>query len=752
MKTGKRIISIIVALVMLLSIFTGCGKTETPSGASGTVNVDTNWATKENGDPMPMEEYARSIWYGFAPEELLNQDPDSTTITWKQYCQMIHSMLMCKNTAMAEEWLQLASLALKSDQAMVRDQGCFVLYRAAELMGEAFNDDNGYLRAASTNPHLLPSNDGTLPFLFDYTPFTGQGHDAWVFEDNHEGLFGAMRYYDAAMMFCQFRMSLCSFETLYNTRLDIIGPLTLREAAVSVLRLYECTEDVSDQFWLEQIDKISAEAAANGEPEAVTALREQILNSESAIVKSDTLIPGKTYTGTAYYVSPNGNDNNDGRSPERAWRTVDRVNENGFSYGDAVFFERGGTYRGVLYLYDPEGYVTVSAYGEGKKPVLTSSPECAAAAEKWTLWHEDNGVKIWKYYKDCLDCGLIVFDDTYIGNKILADWSGKQWVNEDGTPFDIASALTENLDFFSDDAGKFGGARDFYVNDCTAEDVQYGPLYLRCDQGNPGEVYDCIELCTMVTTEMTGGAYEGTVLNGIFGAVYDNLCVKYYPMGGICVGPNPDCVVQNCEIAWGGGCVQYVQNGKVTGQMGDAINGCGTENCAITGNYIHDIVASPLIIEAYSDVAVKNIDISGNLIERCNNGINISGNENTSFENVSFDDNIFYLLGVSDLGKYDIRRGTCISEWTACFRFRDPYEYTGCTISGNQMYYPLQFFYYCDVPMPAMTDNVCVPSKHNLLFADIRYDAEVGPYYPAYMAESEQIMKNVFGDTTSAVK
>lgn len=104
------------------------------------------------------------------------------------------------------------------------------------------------------------------------------------------------------------------------------------------------------------------------------------------------------------------------------------------------------------------------------------------------------------------------------------------------------------------------------------------------------------------------------------------------------------------------------------------------------------MVSSPLIIEAYSDGAVKNIDVSGNLMERCYNGINIS------------------------------------------------------------MYYPRHFFYYCNVPMPAMSNNLCVPLKYNPFFADIRYDVEVGPYYPAYMTEADYIIKNVYGDITNVVK
>ena len=187
--------------------------------------------------------------------------------------------------------------------------------------------------------------------------------------------------------------------------------------------------------------------------------------------------------------------------------------------------------------------------------------------------------------------------------------------------------------------------------------------------------------------------------------------------------------------------------------MGDAINGCGLQYGSVMGNYIHDIASSALIIESYSDVQFSNISISGNLIERTSNGINIRNNHNISFESVSFDDNVFYLTGVSDTGRYDVRSGRMMdgSEWTACYRIRDPYKYTNCSISGNKLYYPLYFFYYCDVPLPAMSDNLYVPSKYNHNFADLRYNVEVGPFLPASLSEADTIISNVFYDATSIV-
>lgn len=61
--------------------------------------------------------------------------------------------------------------------------------------------------------------------------------------------------------------------------------------------------------------------------------------------------------GHTYYVSPQGSDSNSGRSEQRPWRTVNRVNNAALSAGDQVLFEGGKTFSGQL---EPGHGVTVS--------------------------------------------------------------------------------------------------------------------------------------------------------------------------------------------------------------------------------------------------------------------------------------------------------------------------------------------------------------------------------------------------------
>ena len=90
--------------------------------------------------------------------------------------------------------------------------------------------------------------------------------------------------------------------------------------------LVGCQRSISDQT---QETPVPQTAAAVLSVEKDAELRadlqtriDEILNSETEIVHSATYVPGETYTGTAYYVYNDGDDNNDGLTPETAWQTI----------------------------------------------------------------------------------------------------------------------------------------------------------------------------------------------------------------------------------------------------------------------------------------------------------------------------------------------------------------------------------------------------------------------------------------------
>ena len=68
-------------------------------------------------------------------------------------------------------------------------------------------------------------------------------------------------------------------------------------------------------------------------------LKNSILNTKTEV----------TFTGTAHYVSNDGNDEADGLTTETAWKTNAKVSAAELNPGDAVFFRRGDLFRGRVF-------------------------------------------------------------------------------------------------------------------------------------------------------------------------------------------------------------------------------------------------------------------------------------------------------------------------------------------------------------------------------------------------------------------
>ncbi|MBN1405090.1 MAG: chitobiase/beta-hexosaminidase C-terminal domain-containing protein [Candidatus Omnitrophica bacterium] len=88
-----------------------------------------------------------------------------------------------------------------------------------------------------------------------------------------------------------------------------------------------------------------------------------------------------------YYISRDGNDFDDGFSPETAWQTITRVNYYiGFRPGDRILFRRGDIWQNRLIIPAsgmPDLPITFGAYGSGAKPVVYGI--CAEEKNYWNM-------------------------------------------------------------------------------------------------------------------------------------------------------------------------------------------------------------------------------------------------------------------------------------------------------------------------------------------------------------------------------
>ena len=274
-------------------------------------------------------------------------------------------------------------------------------------------------------------------------------------------------------------------------------------------------------------------------------------------------------SGTSYYVAANGNDENDGMSPESAWQTVSKVDSMAEKLlpGDAVFFKRGEIFRGI---FAAAPGVTYSAFGEGEKPRIYVWDKNSASP---SLWEKTDAPGVWYYKEDCeLDIGNIVFDDEFCARKVYKSFE------HDGTtldyhkqrPFTDYHDLTEDFTFFQDSRPE-GDKK----------------LYLRCNKGNPGELFKDIEMSKRLTCIRIGKQNDGVTL--------DNLRISFAGIHGAAGHYGDNITVRNCEFKWIGGCIQF-QVGELKSffihrtwptPLGNAIELGQARNFNVYNNYIH---------------------------------------------------------------------------------------------------------------------------------------------------------------------
>ena len=326
--------------------------------------------------------------------------------------------------------------------------------------------------------------------------------------------------------------------------------------------------------------------------------------------------------GISYYVSSDGNDENDGRSPETAWKSLSRVSKAELSVGDGVRFRRGDVFRGNVAA---RSGVTYTAYGIGEKPRIYCGDRNMADEGLWELVDELH--HIWKYARKITDCGTLVFDDgARHSRKLIPSYKNGRFVcrYDENKAFDIKEEMTENLDIFCSYADNFtvvpSKGECFPVpamcNSC------FGDLYLRCDEGNPGKVFETIEAIPWLCAFSVGENYNVWI---------DNITIKYAKFGVSAEGKEVKGLkITNCEIGWIGGNIQnylgcdpnYPQGrrGSVT-RYGNAIEiygGC--DGYEVSGCYIYQCYDAGITHQITTNgdkYLLKNILYKDNIVEDC---------------------------------------------------------------------------------------------------------------------------------------
>lgn len=288
------------------------------------------------------------------------------------------------------------------------------------------------------------------------------------------------------------------------------------------------------------------------------AMKESILNTKNTeVYYSDRM------TGTKYYLSPGGNDENDGKTPETAFRTTDALTSLKLQPGDSVLFERNSIFRITSQINLKDG-VIYGSYGEGSKPQIYGSPYNYAGGDYW----EPTPVKnVWKatYLYEEISC--VVYDHGELVGNLRWD----------------PVKLRENGDFYNADG----------------EDA----IYIYCDKGNPAKVFESIEVSPMRYV------FKGSRINNY---VIDNICIKYAGAFGVSsYGPNKNIYVTNCEMGYIGG---FSRNKSL--RLGNAIEfGGGADHYVVENNWIYQTFDTAITWQNTGFTTYKNITFANNLLE-----------------------------------------------------------------------------------------------------------------------------------------
>lgn len=462
--------------------------------------------------------------------------------------------------------------------------------------------------------------------------------------------------------------------------------------------------------------------------------------------------------GITYYVSNSGDDSNDGKTPETAWKTLKRVSEAYLNPGDGVLFQRGDLFRGTV---QTKPGVSYGAYGTGEKPKFYGSECSLADPSLWELYDQEH--HIWKCTKKLLDSGTLVFNDgEFHSRKLIPSYKNLQFVcrDDESRPFVIEQEMTRDLDLFCQYSEYLtcspSKGEDFPIpffwerSRCT--------LYLRCDRGNPGEVFESVESVARAHMFKVGGNANVTI---------DNVCIKYVGMHGVGAGGHVvGLKVTNCEMGWIGGSIQhyagtdpnYPEGGRGTvTRFGNAIEiygGC--EDYTAANNYIYQVYDAAIThqVSTSSKCIMTSIRYTDNLIENCVYGIEyfldqLNGERESYMDNVVMSGN-FIRLGGYGWGqqRHNTHTPALIKGWSYVNTARN------YTISKN-------IFDRCAYRMlhlVALKDEYCPKMEGNTFIQHL--GGKIGQYGGNELAEPENLtfdetaedkINTVFGDQTAKV-
>lgn len=350
---------------------------------------------------------------------------------------------------------------------------------------------------------------------------------------------------------------------------------------------------------------------------------------------------GETKTGSftvaqgssrAYYVAANGNDANDGLTPETPLRTIAKLNTLSFVPGDRILFHSGDTFVG---MFRPTGSgnenapIMVGKYGGEARPVLQPDP---------------NGV-----FDYALGAGTVAT------RKV----NGAIWL--------------ENVEYWE-------------IRDLELHDPSYDPnFYLVGDL----EVYNAgLRVVNVDQGDLSHFVFDNLKIHGFRGPGINPGKTSggiQFNVGTRAAVPVPSCFVDvsitNCEIYQCGrdginsltvwGYRRYQDNGTAwpyfpSAEYNSAYSYYPGRNLYVADNILREIDGDGLIVDSWSNAIVEHNTVSRCAIHMSNPFRAAVGMFNWNSDNTVFQYNECFLNGVDatihTVGKNDVKKGVNIQD------------------------------------------------------------------------------------------
>lgn len=310
------------------------------------------------------------------------------------------------------------------------------------------------------------------------------------------------------------------------------------------------------------------------------------------VTSGASLIPAYTAEaeelGTTYYVSSiDGDDSNDGLSEDKAFATLDKINEITLQPGDEVLLEKGSVFEDqALHIKgsgSEEAPIIVSTYGEGDRPQINTNGH-----GQWYQnygGHLDNTNHKWK---GTVSSSILLMDVEYI------EISGLEITNDRASATDTEKDKEYNDAFAMDRTGVAGVAKD----KGTVDHIVLDDLYIH---------------------DVTGNVYNKHMANG--GIYFIVETPENESETGI--ARYNDVQIRNCYLdtvnRWGIAVGYTYQWGQFkTAELSDAtMEKYGSSNVVIENNYVANS-GGDAITTMYLDRPVVQYNVSQNAAKQIN--------------------------------------------------------------------------------------------------------------------------------------